>query len=103
MRRRIKSLTEGDWRVIDRGYVAGIVLLGLIELLTLDEPAGVKLGSAAVVSAMAISLLWRRTRPVEMLACLILLALVGELFFVGPPGSLTQVLILLTASYSVGA
>jgi signal transduction histidine kinase len=103
VRRRINSLTERDWRVIDRVYVAGIVVLGLIELLTLDEPAGVKLGGAAVVSAMAISLLWRRTRPVEMLACLILLALVGELFFVGPPGSLTQVLILLTASYSVGA
>jgi signal transduction histidine kinase len=103
MRRRINSLTERDWRVIDRVYVAGLVVLGLIELLTLDEPAGVKLGGAAVVSAMAISLLWRRTRPVEMLACLIVLALAGELFFVGPPGSLTQVLILLTACYSVGA
>jgi signal transduction histidine kinase len=103
VRRRINSLTERDWRVIDRVYVAGIVVLGLIELLTLDEPAGVKSGGAAVVSAMAISLLWRRTRPVEMLACLIVLALVGELFFVGPPGSLTQVLILLTATYSVGA
>ena len=103
MRRRINSLTERDWRVIDRVFVAGIVLLGLIELLTLDEPAGVKLGSVAVVSAMAISLLWRRTRPVEVLASLIVLALVGELFFVGPPGSLTQVLILLTATYSVGA
>ncbi len=103
MRRRISSLTERDWRAIDRVYVAGIVVLGLIELLTLDEPAGVKLGSVAVVSAMAISLLWRRTRPVEVLASLIVLALVGELFFVGPPGSLTQVLILLTATYSVGA
>ena len=103
VRRRINSLTERDWRVIDRVFVGAIVVLGLIELLTLDEPAGVKLGSAAVVSAMAISLLWRRTRPVEMLACLLVLALVGELFFVGPPGSLTQVLILLTATYSVGA
>jgi signal transduction histidine kinase len=103
VRRRINSLTERDWRVIDRVFVAGIVLLGLIELLTLDEPAGVKLGGVAVVSAMAISLLWRRTRPVEMLAALIAFALVGELFFVGPPGSLTQVLILLTGSYSVGA
>ncbi len=103
MKGRIKSLTERDWRVIDRVFVGAIVILGLIELLTLDEPAGVKLGGAAVVSAMAISLLWRRTRPVEMLACLLVLALVGELFFVGPPGSLTQVLILLTATYSVGA
>ena len=77
MRRRISSLTERDWRAIDRVYVAGIVVLGLIELLTLDEPAGVKLGSVAVVSTMAISLLWRRTRPVEVLASLIVLALVG--------------------------
>jgi signal transduction histidine kinase len=103
VRRRLNSLTERDWRVIDRVFVAGIVVLGLIELLTLDEPAGVKLGSVAVVSAMAISLLWRRSRPVEMLVVLLGLALVGELFFVGPPGSLTQVLILLTANYSVGA
>jgi signal transduction histidine kinase len=103
VKRRINSLTDRDWRVIDRVFVAAIVVLGLIELLTLDEPAGVKLGSVAVVSAMALSLLWRRSRPVEMLACLIALALVGELFFVGPPGSLTQVLILLTANYSVGA
>jgi signal transduction histidine kinase len=103
VRRRINSLTDRDWRVIDRVFVGAIVVLGLIELLTLDEPVGVKLGSVAVVSAMAISLLWRRTRPVEALAFLLALALVGELFFVGPPGSLTQVLILLTANYSVGA
>ena len=103
MRRRINSLTERDWRVIDRVFVAAILLLGLVETATLDEVAGVRLGSAAVMSGMAISLLWRRTRPLEMYVALVALALAGELFFVGPPGSLSQVLILLTASYSVGA
>jgi signal transduction histidine kinase len=103
VRRRINSLTERDWRVIDRVFVAAILLLGLVETATLDEVAGVRLGSAAVVSGMAISLLWRRTRPLEMYVALLVLALAGELFFVGPPGSLSQVLILLTASYSVGA
>jgi signal transduction histidine kinase len=103
VRRRINSLTERDWRVIDRVFVAAILLLGLVETAALDEVAGVRLGSAAVVSGMAISLLWRRTRPLEMYVALLVLALAGELFFVGPPGSLSQVLILLTASYSVGA
>jgi signal transduction histidine kinase len=103
VRRRINSLTERNWRVIDRVFVAAILVLGLVETATLDEVAGVRWGSAAVVSGMAISLLWRRTRPLEMYVALLVLALAGELFFVGPPGSLSQVLILLTASYSVGA
>jgi signal transduction histidine kinase len=103
MRRRVDSLTERDWRVIDRVFVAALLVLGLIEVLLLDEPTDVKWGTTGVVTAMAVALLWRRTHPLATLVTFIGSALVGEAFFVGPPGFLTQVLILLTATYSVGA
>ncbi len=103
MRRRLSGLSERDWRVIDRVFAGAMLVLGVIETLTLDESAGMVAGSAATVSLMALALLWRRTRPIEVLLALIALAIVGESLFVGPPDSLVQVLLLLTVTYSVGA
>ena len=67
MRRRLSGLSERDWRVIDRVFAGAMLVLGVIETLTLNESAGMVAGSAATVSLMALALLWRRTRPIEVL------------------------------------
>ena len=103
MRGRLEGLTEGDWRVIDRLFAATLLVLGVIEAGTSGEPAGIAAGAAVVTALMALLLLWRRTHPLAVLAAFVALAAIGEGFFVGPPDLLTQVLMLLTVNYSVGA
>ncbi len=103
MRGRLESLTEGDWRVIDRLFAATLLVLGVIEAGTSGEPAGTAAGAAVVTALMALLLLWRRTHPLAVLAAFVALAAIGEGFFIGPPDLLTQVLMLLTVNYSVGA
>ena len=102
MRRRLESLTERDRRVIDRAFAGTLGVLSVIEALTSGEPAGIAAGGAALGAAMALLLLWRRTRPLAVLVAYIVLAAIGVAFLIGPPDSLTQVLMLLTVNYSVG-
>jgi signal transduction histidine kinase len=103
MRRRLESLTERDWRVIDRVFAGTLAVLSVAEALTSGEPTGIAAGAAVVGALMALLLLWRRTRPLAVLVAFIVLAAIGELFLIGPPDSLTQVLMLLTVTYTVGA
>ena len=103
MRGRLESLSERDWRVIDRLFAATLLVLGVIEAVTSGEPAGTAAGAAVVTALMALLLLWRRTHPLAVLAAFVALAAIGEGFFIGPPDLLTQVLMLLTVNYSVGA
>jgi signal transduction histidine kinase len=103
MRRRLESLSERDWRVIDRVFAGTLAALSVAEALTSGEPTGTAVGAAVLGALMALLLLWRRTRPLAVLVAFIVLAAIGELFLIGPPDSLTQVLMLLTVTYSVGA
>ena len=68
MRHRLRGLSERDWRTLDRVLVAGLVVIETIDLATTSELEGPLGLNIAVMTGIALSFLWRRTRPMVTVA-----------------------------------
>lgn len=63
MRRRLRALSERDWRAIDRLFVALLVAVAIFDMSAnskVEGPLGLNL---AVMVGMALTFTWRRTQP----------------------------------------
>jgi signal transduction histidine kinase len=102
MRRRLRSISERNWRVIDRLFVAVLTGAVIVDLLTTSALEGPLALNIAVMTGVTLSFTWRRTRPLLMEACTLTGLLAMAVWLTLPPNLFTAILMLLTASYSVG-
>ena len=102
MRRRLARLNERDWRVLDRLLAAVALVVSMLDVALNPNLNGPVVANLAVLAAMCVALLWRRTHPFVTLATVLTGAVVLAEWLTPPPDTFAVVLILLTACYSVG-
>jgi signal transduction histidine kinase len=103
VRRRLRGLSERDWKVIDRLLVLLIGTIGAIDVLTSNALEGPRLANLVALEAIVLTVLWRRSRPLLALAC-VMGGLVGmQLALTPPPDLFAAVIMLLAVNYSTGA
>jgi signal transduction histidine kinase len=98
-----RVLSERNWRVIDRLFVAFLFVGYELEVTLAERVNGPLWAHLLLGAALALSFLWRRERPLATLGVNIAGAIIGESFLTGPPNLVTGILMLVAAMYSVGA
>jgi signal transduction histidine kinase len=92
-----------DWRLLDRLLVAVLVFAGWVNVLTASDRQGSVVLNLLVITAMGVSLLWRRDRPfVPVVVCGIGMPLSAAVL-TAPPYIFVSIAMMATASYSAGA
>jgi signal transduction histidine kinase len=92
-----------DWRLLDRLLVAVLVLAGWVNVLTSTDRQGSVVLNLLVISAMGLSLLWRRDKPfAPVVVCGIGMPLSAAVL-TAPPYIFVSIAMTSTASYSAGA
>jgi len=102
MRKRLRGISERNWRVIDRLFVAFLILVATVDLLATSLREGPLALNLAVMTGIALSFLWRRSKPVVTFVCTLAGLLVMAVWLTQPPNLFAAILMLLTSSYSVG-
>jgi signal transduction histidine kinase len=103
VRRRLRRLSERDWRAIDIAFVALVVAISVIDLGTNSAVEGPRVLNLALYVGLSLTLLWRRTRPFVTLVCVLAGLLVSFAFLTEAPNAFAAVLLLIAAHYAVGA
>ena len=102
MLRRIRGLSEGSLRTLDRALVGGLIAVEVIDLSTNSNLEGPLWLNIAVMTAIAVSFLWRRTQPwvtvVSTLAGMVVMAV----WLTQPPNMFAAVLIIILLGYAAG-
>ena len=102
MRRRLRGLSERDWRTFDRLLVAGLVALSAADLAANSDLEGPLWLNIALMTAISLSFWWRRSRPmVTVLASLSGLTVMA-IWLTQPPNLLTAVVMLVIVGYAAG-
>jgi signal transduction histidine kinase len=97
------SRLRRDWRLIDRLLVAVLVVAGWVNVLTASDRQGSVVLNLLVISVMALSLLWRRDRPLVPVICCGIGMPLSAAVLTAPPYIFVSILMMSTASYSAGA
>jgi signal transduction histidine kinase len=102
MLRRIRSLSESSSRALDRAVVALLVTVEVIDLATNSKLRGPLWLNIAVMTAIAVSFLWRRTRTLVNVVCAFAGLVVMAVWLTQPPDTFAAVLILILLGYAAG-
>ena len=102
MRKRLRGLSERDWRTLDRVFVAGLVVVETIDLATTSELEGPLVLNLVVMTGIALSFLWRRSQPIVTALATLFGLVVMAVFLTQPPNLVSAVLMLIATGYAVG-
>jgi signal transduction histidine kinase len=102
MGRRLTALTERDWRTLDRVLVAALIVASAIDLAGNSNLEGPLALNIAVMTVVALSLLWRRSQPLVSVLVPMSGFSVMAIWLTQPPNLITCVLMLVVIGYSVG-
>ena len=103
MRRWLRGLTESDWTTIDRLFAAAVAVGSIIDVSTTSSREGPLAANIAVVTFIALSLAWRRSRPLVTVICAFSGFLILAIFLTQPPNLFVAgIIVLLTTGYSAG-
>ncbi len=103
LRKRLPDRRDRDWRVLDRLLALALILGVQIELLLKPHLTGPRGLNMLLYGAASLALFLRRERPLLLMAAVAVVGTAGEAVLQGPPDLTFVILMLLTASYSVGA
>jgi signal transduction histidine kinase len=103
VRRRLRRLSERDWRLIDRLLVAALFVGTEIDVFVSSAIEGPRVLNALLLGGLVLTLLWRRTRPLVTLTCILAGLTLSQLVLTPPPETFAAVLLLITSCYAVGA
>jgi signal transduction histidine kinase len=92
-----------DARLTDRLLVAVLIVGGWANVLGSSERQGSVVANLALVSVMALSLLWRRERPFVPVVCVTIALPVSAALLTAPPYLFAAIATLVAAAYSAGA
>jgi signal transduction histidine kinase len=102
MRRRLRALSERNWRAIDRGFVVFLVAVAVLDLSMNSEVEGPRWLNIVLLVGVALTFEWRRTRPlVPAVAVVIGLGVMG-FWLTAPPNTFAAVLLMVSAAYAAG-
>ncbi len=102
MRRRIRALSERNWRVIDRLFAAFLASVAVIDLSANSQREGPLWLNVTIMVGIAVAFVWRRSHPLPVAAVTIGGLLVMSTWLTQPPDMFAAVLALVSASYAVG-
>ena len=102
MRARLRGLSERDRRAIDRFFAAFLAAVAILDLALNSQVEGPLWLNAAVLCGIAVTFLWRRSRPTLVMAATLSGLLVMSIWLTQPPNMFASVLTLVSASYSGG-
>jgi signal transduction histidine kinase len=103
MRRRLRQLDARDWRLIDRVFVAVLLVIAELSAFTGDKVQGPRALNALLLTVVTLSFLWRRSYPL-VAVCTVLGGLtLSQLVLTPPPDLFVSILMLGAASYAAGA
>jgi signal transduction histidine kinase len=102
MRHRLRRLTERDWRTLDRLLVASAFVAATIDVSTNSNREGPLAANIAVLALIALSFVWRRSRPLVTVVLVFSGMLVLATFLTKPPDLFVAIFILVTVGYSAG-
>ena len=102
MLRRIRGLSESSLRTLDRALVCGLIAIETIDLSTNANLVGPLWLNLAVMTAVAVSFLWRRTRPFVTVVCTFVGMVVMAVWLTQPPDMFAAVLTIILVGYAAG-
>jgi signal transduction histidine kinase len=102
MRRWLRGLTESDWRTIDKVLAALLVVGAIVDVSTSPSREGPLAANIAVVTIIALSFAWHRSRPLVTVFCAFGGFLVLAIFLTQPPDLFVAIVVLLATGYSAG-
>jgi signal transduction histidine kinase len=97
------SRLRRDWRLLDRLLVAVLLTAGVVNVLTASDRQGSVVLNLLLISVMALSLLWRRERPLVPVVCIGIGMPLSAAVLTAPPYLFVSIAMMSTASYSAGA
>jgi signal transduction histidine kinase len=102
MRRRIRALSERNWRVIDRLFAAFLACVAVLDLTANSQREGPLWLNATIMVGIAAAFVWRRSHPLYVAAVTLGGLLVMATWLTQPPDMFAAVLTLVSASYAIG-
>jgi signal transduction histidine kinase len=102
MRHWLRGLTESDWRTIDWLLTAVLVVGSIVDVSTSSSREGPLAANIAVVTVIALSFAWRRTRPLVTVFGAFSGFLILTIFLTQPPDLFVAIIVLLATGYSAG-
>jgi signal transduction histidine kinase len=102
VRRRLARLSERDWRVVDRLFAGVVLLVAELNVVFHGDLTGPLVANMAVLGVMSLSLLWRRSHPLAVLAVVLAGATLMTAFLTPPPEVFGMVVLILSACYATG-
>jgi signal transduction histidine kinase len=100
MRRRLAGVSERNWRVLDRLLVVALIAFGWVDLATNADLEGPLWLNLAVITAIALSFLWRRSKPFVTVLATTGGFTVMAIWLTQPPNMISAVLMLVIAGYA---
>jgi signal transduction histidine kinase len=102
MLRRLRGVSEANWRVMDRLFVAVLIAVSAADLIWNDLREGPLAANLAVMTAISVSFLWRRSLPHVVAAITLGGLIVMAAWLTMPPDLFIAIVMLLTVAYSTG-
>jgi signal transduction histidine kinase len=102
MLRRLRGVSEANWRVLDRLFVALLIAVSWADLIWNDLRQGPLAANLAVMTVISVSFLWRRSLPHVVAAVTLGGLLVMAVWLTLPPDLFVAIVMLLTVAYSTG-
>ena len=100
MLRRLAGLSERNWRVLDRLLVVALIAFAWVDLATNADLEGPLWLNIAVMTAIALSFLWRRSQPLVTVLGTLGGLTVMAIWLTQPPNMITAVLMLVIVAYA---
>jgi signal transduction histidine kinase len=102
MRRRLRGISERNWRVIDRFFAAFLGCVATIDLAANSLREGPLALNVAIMVGISAAFLWRRSRPLLVMAIMFPGLLVMAIWLTQPPDMFAAIVMLLSCGYAVG-
>jgi signal transduction histidine kinase len=102
MRRRLRALSERNARAIDRLLVVFFVAVATVDLTSNSMVEGPLWLNIALMDAIALTFIWRRSQPLVPAAAVVAGLGVMSFWLTKPPDMIEAVLFMVGAAYTVG-
>ena len=102
MMRRLRGLSERNWRVLDRVFVAFLIAVAVIDLTANSNREGPLALNIALMTGIALSFLVRRSHPLVTVGCTLGGLILMFIWLTEPPHTFAAVLTLVSAAYALG-
>jgi signal transduction histidine kinase len=102
MRRRLRALSERNWLAIDRAFAALLAVVAILDVSLNSKVEGPLWLNYAVLVGIALTFVWRRTRPVVTAAAVIGGLAITTFWLLEPSNAFVSVLLMVCAAYALG-